>query len=96
VLVFRDQILDDDQQIDFTSQLGELHVSIASNRSDLERRVRSDLVSDISNVGADGGILSPDDRRRIQAARKPAVAHGQFLPPPRRRLHPAERPHRAA
>jgi alpha-ketoglutarate-dependent 2,4-dichlorophenoxyacetate dioxygenase len=66
VLVFRDQPLDDDQQIDFTSQLGELHVSIASNRTDLERRVRSDLVSDISNVGADGGILSPDDRRRIQ------------------------------
>jgi alpha-ketoglutarate-dependent 2,4-dichlorophenoxyacetate dioxygenase len=66
VLVFRDQLLGDDQQIAFSANFGGLHQSIASNRSDLERRVRSDMVSDISNVGADGAILSPDDRRRIQ------------------------------
>lgn len=66
VLIFRDQALDDDQQLAFSRQFGPLHRSIASNRPDLARRVRSDEVSDISNVGADGSILSPEDSRRIQ------------------------------
>jgi len=66
VLVFRNQTLDDEQQLAFSRNFGNLHKSIASNRSDLERRVRSDEVSDISNVGADGEILAPDDLRRLQ------------------------------
>ena len=65
VLVFRDQPFTDEEQLAFAQRFdGTLHAQtsaavIATNR------FGNEALTDISNVGADGGILPPDDRRRM-------------------------------
>lgn len=67
VLIFKGQQgLDDAGLIAFTSNFGTLHQSITVNRDDLERRLEDAVLSDISNVGKQGDILSSEDPRRIQ------------------------------
>ncbi len=67
VLVLKDQAgLDDDALLSFAGLLGPLYQSIAAHRTDLDRRLESDFLSDISNVERDGSLLSPNDMRRIQ------------------------------
>ena len=64
VLVFRDQRIDDDQQMAFGEALGPLEperavVDVHKNRLKHER------MNDISNLDVDGSILAADDRRRM-------------------------------
>lgn len=67
VLVLKDQQgLDDDALIAFAGLFGPLHRSITVQRSDMDRRLVRDELSDISNLERDGSILSADDNRRIQ------------------------------
>lgn len=67
VLVIKNQeAVDDETLLRFTSKFGEFHKSITANRSDLTRRLDGDVLSDISNVSKEGGILSREDPRRIQ------------------------------
>lgn len=67
VLVFKDQqSLDDERLMTFSQHFGGLHKSITANRNDMRRRLGDDVLSDISNIAADGAILPSDDLRRIQ------------------------------
>jgi len=65
VLVFRDQPLGDADQIAFAQRFdGSLHTKTGA--AVLTRnRFGNEALSDISNVDADGGLLAPDDRRRM-------------------------------
>jgi alpha-ketoglutarate-dependent 2,4-dichlorophenoxyacetate dioxygenase len=67
VLVFRDQVFTDDQQLAFAERFdGRLHAKTSS--SVLEKnRFGNEALSDISNVGRDGQLLAADDRRRMSA-----------------------------
>ncbi|HUD90641.1 TauD/TfdA family dioxygenase, partial [Sphingobium sp.] len=60
------EAVDDESLTRFTSNFGEFHKSITANRMDMTRRLKGDVLSDISNVGKEGDILSREDPRRIQ------------------------------
>jgi alpha-ketoglutarate-dependent 2,4-dichlorophenoxyacetate dioxygenase len=95
VLVFRDQRLDDDQQMAFGQALGPLEqergvVDVHKNR------LKYHNMADISNLDLDGGLLAADDRRRMfnlgnqlwhsDSSFKPTPAkysmlHGRVVPP---------------
>jgi alpha-ketoglutarate-dependent 2,4-dichlorophenoxyacetate dioxygenase len=64
VLVFRDQALDDDQQIAFSARLGPLETTIRKLRPGHKLRL-DQHVSDISNLDHNGEILPREDRRRM-------------------------------
>jgi alpha-ketoglutarate-dependent 2,4-dichlorophenoxyacetate dioxygenase len=64
ILVFRDQPFTDEEQIAFAQRLdGPLHTRTGSAAIG-ENRLGDEAVSDISNVGDDGALLKPGDRRR--------------------------------
>ena len=67
VLVFRKQEFSDDEQLAFAERLdGTLHAKTST--AVLEKnRFGNEALSDISNVGKDGQLLAPDDRRRISS-----------------------------
>ncbi|MCY4452695.1 MAG: TauD/TfdA family dioxygenase [Immundisolibacterales bacterium] len=65
VLVFRKQRFSNEEQIAFATRLdGELHRK--TGISVLQKsRFGDEALTDVSNVGADGGILEPESRRRL-------------------------------
>ena len=66
VVVFHDQKLTDDQQIDFARQLGPIHSSAQRARHhDIKHRLASNEIADISNLDGDGRVLQADSRRRL-------------------------------
>jgi alpha-ketoglutarate-dependent 2,4-dichlorophenoxyacetate dioxygenase len=67
VLVFRNQPFTDEQQLEFATHFdGTLHAKTSS--SVLEKnRFGNEALSDVSNVGRDGQLLAPNDRRRMSA-----------------------------
>src|SRR5881628_3950870 len=65
VLVFRDQPFADDEQLAFARRLdGRLHSKTGSSVL-YKNRLGNEALSDISNVDEHGGLLKPDDRRRM-------------------------------
>ena len=64
LLVFRDQRLDDDQQIAVSRQLGPLEQATGDIAAPQDRRV-SMAMNDISNLDQHGELLARDDRRRL-------------------------------
>jgi alpha-ketoglutarate-dependent 2,4-dichlorophenoxyacetate dioxygenase len=64
VLVFRDQKLDDAQQLVFSRQLGPLEEATGDIAAPQDRRVSMDL-NDISNLDRNNKVLPRDDRRRL-------------------------------
>jgi alpha-ketoglutarate-dependent 2,4-dichlorophenoxyacetate dioxygenase len=64
VLAFHDQRIDDDQQLAFGRNFGEVE-AIPSLVDKSRRRLPDNQVNDISNLGADGKLLGRDDRRRM-------------------------------
>jgi alpha-ketoglutarate-dependent 2,4-dichlorophenoxyacetate dioxygenase len=64
VLVFRDQHLDDEQQLVFSRQLGPLEEATGDIAAPQDRRVGMDL-NDISNLDRNNKVLARDDRRRL-------------------------------
>jgi alpha-ketoglutarate-dependent 2,4-dichlorophenoxyacetate dioxygenase len=65
VLVFRDQVLTDEEHIAFAQRLdGRLHTRTGSAALG-KSRLGDEALSDISNVGDDGEILKGEDRRRM-------------------------------
>lgn len=67
VLVFRNQEFSDDEQLAFAKRFdGTLHAKTST--AVLEKnRFGNEALSDISNVGKDGQLLAPDDRRRMSS-----------------------------
>ena len=64
ILVFRDQPFTDEEQIAFAQRLdGALHTRTGSAALG-KSRLGDEAVSDISNIGNDGAIMRPGDRRR--------------------------------
>jgi alpha-ketoglutarate-dependent 2,4-dichlorophenoxyacetate dioxygenase len=63
VLVFRDQDLDDERQMAFARNFGELELP-RSGRADVKRRLRPEM-SDISNLDEGGRLRGRDDPRRF-------------------------------
>ena len=67
VLVFRQQPFTDDEQLAFAARFdGQLHAQ-TSTAVMVKNRFGNEALSDISNVGADGEVLPPDDRRRVSS-----------------------------
>jgi alpha-ketoglutarate-dependent 2,4-dichlorophenoxyacetate dioxygenase len=64
VLVFRDQPLDDKQQIAFSRHFGPLEQATGDIQSPDQRRLSMDI-NDISNLDRDSKVLARDDRRRL-------------------------------
>jgi len=68
VLVFRDQPLNDDQQIAFTANFGELEVTLAGQMAKPEmRRFQQLELGDISNLDGASKLRDRDDSRRMYA-----------------------------
>jgi alpha-ketoglutarate-dependent 2,4-dichlorophenoxyacetate dioxygenase len=65
VLIFRDQPIDDEQQIAFSRLFGPLETSIGTIRKDRKQRLRSEL-TDISNLDKNNSIRSLGDRWRMR------------------------------
>jgi alpha-ketoglutarate-dependent 2,4-dichlorophenoxyacetate dioxygenase len=67
VLVFRNQHIDDEQQLAFTRSLGEIELAIgASLRAPSEYRLPTTF-ADVSNLDQDNKPFARDDRRRLFA-----------------------------
>ena len=67
VLVFRQQPFTDEEQLAFATRFdGQLHAQ-TSTAVMVKNRFGNEALSDISNVGADGQVLPPDDRRRVSS-----------------------------
>jgi alpha-ketoglutarate-dependent 2,4-dichlorophenoxyacetate dioxygenase len=64
VLVFREQMLDDEQQIAFSRLLGPLETPIGKIRKDRKQRLRKEL-ADISNLDENNNIRAASDRWRM-------------------------------
>jgi len=65
VLVFHDQRIDDDQQIAFTRNFGEIENARGGNiTKDHERRLKQGM-NDVSNLDQNGQPLNRNDRRRM-------------------------------
>jgi alpha-ketoglutarate-dependent 2,4-dichlorophenoxyacetate dioxygenase len=64
VLVFRDQQIDDDEQVAFSRSLGPLEQATGDIAAPEERRLPMDL-NDISNLDKHGRVLAREDRRRL-------------------------------
>ncbi|MEN0074881.1 MAG: TauD/TfdA family dioxygenase [Paracraurococcus sp.] len=95
VLVFRDQQLDDDQQMAFGEALGPLEQS--RGVVDVHKqRLKHRQMADISNIDLDGKLLGADDRRRMfnlgnqlwhsdssfkATPAKYSMLHGRVVPP---------------
>jgi alpha-ketoglutarate-dependent 2,4-dichlorophenoxyacetate dioxygenase len=64
VLVFRDQRIDDDEQVAFSRSLGPLEQATGDIAAPEERRLGMEL-NDISNLDKHERVLARDDRRRL-------------------------------
>src|SRR3954447_9203863 len=69
VLVFRDQQLTDDQQLEFSRNFGELEVTLAGQMAKPEDRRLGDRLElgDISNLTAQNELRAREDRSRMYA-----------------------------
>jgi len=64
VLVFHDQHVTDEQQIDFSARLGPLETTIHRIRDGNKLRL-SAYIADVSNLDEKAAVLAADDRRRM-------------------------------
>src|SRR5215210_2080651 len=95
VLIFRDQRLDDAQQLAFGSNFGPVE-DVPTLVDQGRRRLENTRINDISNLGVDGRVLAADDRRRMfnlgnrlwhsdssfkATPAKYSLLHGRVVPP---------------
>jgi alpha-ketoglutarate-dependent 2,4-dichlorophenoxyacetate dioxygenase len=66
VVVFHDQKLGDDQQIDFAAHFGPIHSSAQKARHhSIKHRLARDEIADISNLDGDSKVMEVNHRRRL-------------------------------
>lgn len=65
VLIFRGQMLTDEQQLAFSRQLGRLQPAVGNNVTPQHERRLSVEFSDVANLAAKGQIFARDDRARL-------------------------------
>ena len=65
VLVFRNQILTNEQQIEFSKVFGTIELAIGGNVTKEKDRRLSLEIADVSNLDKDGKIFTRNDRRRM-------------------------------
>jgi alpha-ketoglutarate-dependent 2,4-dichlorophenoxyacetate dioxygenase len=65
VLVFRDQRIDDAQQLAFSRHFGPLEHATSHGINRQQQRGLPPEIADISNLGRDNEVLARDDRRRL-------------------------------
>jgi alpha-ketoglutarate-dependent 2,4-dichlorophenoxyacetate dioxygenase len=66
IVVFHDQKLTDEQQIDFARHFGPIHSSAQRARhTTIKHRLAATEIADISNLDGDSNILAPDSKRRL-------------------------------
>jgi len=66
VIVFHDQAFTDAEQLDFARRLdGALHAKTGARVVAKNRLGEEEALTDISNVGEDGGLLAANDRQRL-------------------------------
>jgi alpha-ketoglutarate-dependent 2,4-dichlorophenoxyacetate dioxygenase len=65
VLVFHDQHLGDEAQMEFSRHFGELEVATTHTVRDSAKTRLGTHINDISNLDNEGNVLARDDRRRL-------------------------------
>jgi len=66
IVVFHDQKLTDEQQVDFARQFGPIHSSAQRARhTGIKHRLAVTEIADISNLDGDSNVLAPDSKRRL-------------------------------
>jgi alpha-ketoglutarate-dependent 2,4-dichlorophenoxyacetate dioxygenase len=66
IVVFHDQKLTDEQQIDFARHFGPIHSPAQKARhTGVKHRLASNEIADISNLDGDSQVLEPDSKRRL-------------------------------
>jgi alpha-ketoglutarate-dependent 2,4-dichlorophenoxyacetate dioxygenase len=65
VLIFRDQKIDDAQQLAFSRHFGPLEQAMSHGIARQQQRGLAPEIADISNLGRDNEILAREDRRRL-------------------------------
>ena len=66
VLVFHDQLIDDEQQQEFSRNFGDLETTVRAYRRDFVARLDVHM-ADISNLDENNRLLPANDRRRLNA-----------------------------
>jgi alpha-ketoglutarate-dependent 2,4-dichlorophenoxyacetate dioxygenase len=64
VLMFRDQKLDDELQMEFSRNFGPLELATGDIAQGAERRLRMEI-NDISNLDKNSNVMARDDRKRL-------------------------------
>ncbi len=65
VLVFHDQVITDEQQMEFARNFGPIEIARGSNITKAGEHRLSEGMADVSNLGKDGQPLARDDRKRL-------------------------------
>ena len=65
VLVFKNQILTNEQQIEFSKAFGAIELAVGGNVTKEKDRRLSLEIADVSNLDKDGNIFTRNDRRRM-------------------------------
>jgi alpha-ketoglutarate-dependent 2,4-dichlorophenoxyacetate dioxygenase len=65
VLVFVEQELSDEQQVDFSKLFGPLETSVTNIRRDTKPRLSRPELAEVSNLDENNELLGADDRRRM-------------------------------
>src|SRR5262245_66345519 len=66
IVVFHDQKLTDDQQIEFARHFGPINSPAQKARhTGIKHRLASNEIADISNLDGDSNVLAPDSKRRL-------------------------------
>src|SRR5882757_211549 len=66
IVVFHDQKLTDEEQIDFARHFGPIHSSAQKARhTGIKHRLASNDIADISNLDGESKVLEPDSKRRL-------------------------------
>lgn len=65
VLLFRDQVIDDDQHAQFTRNFGPIDAGLTLANAPRKQRLKNTDVIDLANMDADGNVYPPEHARNV-------------------------------